>query len=77
MKQTALLDRDEYREFTQRVDYAVSKGHEIPHIVDMISANQFKVTLLKTEDLGLLDEVTEDYHPEPFRLSGSDYYEDI
>ena len=58
MKQTALLDRDEYREFTQRVDYAVSKGHEIPHIVDMISANQFKVTLLKTVDLELLDELT-------------------
>ena len=64
MKQNALLDRNEYREFTDRVDIAVSKGHEIPHIVECISRNQFKVTLLQTEDLGLLDEITEDYKPQ-------------
>ena len=64
MKQTALLDRNEYREFTERVEFAVSKGHEIPHIVECISQNQFKVTLLQTEDLGLLDEITEDFKPQ-------------
>lgn len=64
MKQTALLDRNEYREFTERVEFAVAKGHEIPHIVECISQNQFKVTLLQTEDLGLLDEITEDFKPQ-------------
>lgn len=54
----AILNKDDYREFTQRVDLAVSKGQEVPHIVEMISANQYRVTLLKTVDLELLDELT-------------------
>ena len=54
----AILNKDYYREFTQRVDLAVSKGQEVPHIVEMISANQYRVTLLKTVDLELLDELT-------------------
>jgi len=54
----AILNKEDYREFTQRVDIAVSKGQEVPHVVDMISENQFKVTLLKTVDLELLDELT-------------------
>ena len=58
MMETALLDKNDYREFTQRVDIAVSKGQEVPHVVEMISGNQFRVTLLKTVDLELLDELT-------------------
>ena len=54
----AILNKDDYREFTQRVDLAVSKGQEVPHIVEMISANQYRVTLLKTVDLELLDNLT-------------------
>ncbi len=54
----AILNKDDYREFTQRVDLAVSKGQEVPHIVEMISANQYRVTLLKTVELELLDELT-------------------
>tara|TARA_B110000008_G_C16778079_1_gene487416 strand:- start:95 stop:268 length:174 start_codon:yes stop_codon:yes gene_type:complete len=54
----AILNKDDYREFTQRVELAVSKGQEVPHIVDMISGNQFKVTLLAKVDLELLDELT-------------------
>ena len=54
----AILNKDDYREFTQRVDLAVSKGQEVPHIVEIISANQYRVTLLKTVDLELLDELT-------------------
>ena len=54
----AILNKDDYREFTQRVDLAVSKGQEVPHIVEKISANQYRVTLLKTVDLELLDELT-------------------
>ena len=54
----AILNKDDFREFTQRVDLAVSKGQEVPHIVEMISANQYRVTLLKTVDLELLDELT-------------------
>ena len=60
----AILNKDDYREFTQRVDIAVSKGEEIPHIVEMISENQFKVTLLKKLDLELLDNITKDVKPQ-------------
>tara|TARA_A200000159_G_scaffold96760_1_gene89786 strand:+ start:1549 stop:1749 length:201 start_codon:yes stop_codon:yes gene_type:complete len=60
----AILNKDDYREFTQRVDIAVSKGEEVPHIVEMISANQFKVTLLKKLDLELLDNITKDVKPQ-------------
>ena len=28
----AILNKDDYREFTQRVDIAVSKGQEVPHV---------------------------------------------
>ena len=54
----AILNQDEYREFTQRVDLACSKGAEVPHVVTMISANQFKVELLQTVDSELLDNLT-------------------
>jgi len=60
----AILNKDDYREFTQRVDIAVSKGEEVPHIVEMISENQFKVTLLKKLDLELLDNITKDVKPQ-------------
>ena len=60
----AILNKDDYREFTQRVDLAVSKGQEVPHIVEMISENQFKVTLLKKLDLELLDNITKDVKPQ-------------
>ena len=60
----AILNKDDYREFTQRVDIAVSKGQEVPHIVEMISENQFKVTLLKKLDLELLDNITKDVKPQ-------------
>ena len=60
----AILNKDDYREFTQRVDIAVSKGEEVPHIVEMISKNQFKVTLLKKLDLELLDNITKDVKPQ-------------
>ena len=54
----AILNKDEYRVFTERVDLACSKGAEVPHVVTMISGNQFKVELLQTVDLELLDELT-------------------
>jgi|TARA_B100001093_G_C26742585_1_gene977363 hypothetical protein len=60
----AILNKDDYREFTQRVDIAVSKGQEVPHIVEMISGNQFRVTLLAKVDLELLDNITKDVKPQ-------------
>jgi hypothetical protein len=60
----AILNKDDYREFTQRVDIAVSKGQEVHHIVEMISGNQFRVTLLAKVDLELLDNITKDVKPQ-------------
>ena len=53
----AILNKDDYREFTQRVDLAVSKGQEVPHIVETVG-DKFKVTLLEKVDLDLLDDIT-------------------
>ena len=53
----AILSKDDYREFTQRVDIATSKGVSVPHLVEMIG-DKFKVTLLEKVDLDLLDEIT-------------------
>ena len=47
----AILSKDDYREFTQRVDIATSKGVSVPHLVEMIG-DKFKVTLLEKVDLG-------------------------
>ena len=53
----AILNKDDYREFTQRVDIASSKGVKVPHIVETIG-EKFKVTLLEKVDLDLLDDIT-------------------
>ena len=53
----AILNKDDYREFTQRVDIASSKGVEVPHIVETVG-DKFKVTLLEKVDLDLLDDIT-------------------
>ena len=53
----AILNKDDYREFTQRVDIARSKGVEVPHIVETVG-DKFKVTLLEKVDLDLLDDIT-------------------
>ena len=54
----AILNKDDYREFTQRVDIASSKGVEVPHLVETIG-DKYKITLLEKVDLELLDDITE------------------
>ena len=53
----AILSKDDYREFTQRVDIATSKGVDVPHLVEAIG-DKFKITLLEKVDLDMLDEIT-------------------
>ena len=48
----AILNKDDYREFTQRVDIASSKGVEVPHLVETIG-DKYKITLLEKVDLEL------------------------
>ncbi len=53
----AILNKDDYREFTERCLTAQSKGVEVPHVVETIG-DKFKVTLLEKVDLDLLDDIT-------------------
>jgi len=57
---TAVLSKDDYRIFTEKVDIASSKGVEIPHIVDYDTVlDTFEVTLLdKTKTMEELDRIT-------------------
>lgn len=55
-----LISKDEYREFTQRVDFAALKGVNIPHLVTKVG-DEFKITLLEEyskADLKKLDDIT-------------------
>ena len=57
---TAVLSKDDYRTFTQKVDIASSKGVEIPHIVEYDTVlDTYEVTLLdNTKTMDELDRIT-------------------
>ncbi len=60
MKENVILNKDEYREFTQRVDFAALKGVDIPHLVTKVG-DEFKITLLEKyskAELKKLDKIT-------------------
>ena len=59
-KQEAVLNKDQYREFTERYLGAVASGHEVPHAVEYLPSGDFKVQLLVEQDLELLDNITGD-----------------
>ena len=56
---TAVLNKDDYREFTVKVDTLVSKGYELPHTVTMLPNDMFEVELLGEHNLEELDKLTE------------------
>jgi hypothetical protein len=57
---TAVLSKDDYRTFTQKVDIASSKGVDIPHIVEYDTVlDTYEVTLLdRTKTMEELDRIT-------------------
>jgi hypothetical protein len=48
-KQEAVLNKDQYREFTERCLDVVGSGVEVPHTVEYLNSGDFKVKLLKDE----------------------------
>ena len=54
----ATLNKDDYREFNERVDTLSNKGVEVPHVVTKISDNQFEIELLGSPDLDELDRLS-------------------
>lgn len=56
----AILNRDEYREFTSKHAILESKGYDLPHMVEHIESNDtFKITIKGNHDLEVLDNLTE------------------
>lgn len=57
---TAVLSKDDFRTFTEKVDIASSKGFDIPHIVEYDTVlDTYEVTLLdKTKTMEELDRIT-------------------
>jgi len=59
--QSAILTKDDYRTFTEKVLIAKSKGVEIPHMVETLDNNEFKITLVENNyTMEELDNLTED-----------------
>jgi len=58
MKMIATLNKEDYREFNERVDTLSNKGVDVPHIVTKLSDEQFQVELLGTPDLDELDRLS-------------------
>ena len=57
----AVLSRDDYRTFTQKVQVLESKGYDLPHIVEHIKDNDtFAVTIHGNHDVNVLDGLTDE-----------------
>ena len=62
---SAILTRDEYREFNDRVAILQGKGYDLPFEVEFIKADDtFKVTIHGEHDINELDAMTEDVKPQ-------------
>ena len=62
---SAILTRDEYREFNDRVAILQGKGYDLPFEVEFIKADDtFKVTIHGKHDINELDAMTEDVKPQ-------------
>ena len=62
---SAILTRDEYREFNDRVAILQGKGYELPFEVEFLKENDtFKVTIYGKHDIDELDAMTEDVKPQ-------------
>jgi len=65
VKNSAILTRDEYREFNDRVAILQGKGYELPFEVEFLKKDDaFKVTIHGKHDIGELDAMTEDVKPQ-------------
>ena len=54
------VGRDEYREFTQKVEELAENGHELPNLVEHEKdADMFVIELLGEPDLEELDKIAE------------------
>jgi|TARA_B100001939_G_scaffold248482_1_gene215569 hypothetical protein len=57
----AIVDADDYRIFNDKIGIAQSKGVEIPHLVESLGENSYKITLLNnTYTIEELDKLTEE-----------------
>ena len=62
---SAILTRDEYREFNDRVAILQGKGYDLPFEVEFIKKDDtFKVTIYGKLDIDELDIMTEDIKPQ-------------
>ena len=50
----AVLNKYDYRIFTERCLDAVNQGHEVPHAVEFLSNGTFKVSLLMEDTANVL-----------------------
>jgi len=54
----AILTEDEYREFNDKVNILTGKGYDLPHEVEYIEKNMFKVTIHGKHNMDDLDKMT-------------------
>tara|TARA_B100000579_G_scaffold426235_1_gene433135 strand:+ start:811 stop:984 length:174 start_codon:yes stop_codon:yes gene_type:complete len=54
----AILTKDEYREFNDRVAILSGKGYDLPHEVEYLEDDKFKITIHGKHDMDELDSMT-------------------
>ena len=55
----AILNRDDYRTFNEKVQVLESKGYDLPHMVEYLNVDDyFKVTIQGNHDLDVLDDLS-------------------
>ena len=58
MKHTAILNEDDYRDFTLQVDKLSELGFKLPHTVEHLQNGKFKIDVITELDLDELDKIS-------------------
>jgi hypothetical protein len=58
MKHTAILNKKDYKEFTEQIDNLSSKGFNLPYTVEYLQDDKFKIEVTTDYDLDELDKIS-------------------
>lgn len=58
MKHTAILNKKDYKDFTEQIDNLSSKGFNLPYTVEYLQDDKFKIEVTTDYDLDELDKIS-------------------
>ena len=55
MEPTAVVSKDDYRDFTTNIKILESEGYEVPYEVEYLETDEFKIRIIGDHDWDALD----------------------